>query len=100
MNVAQRIANGTIVGSFVYRAYTPAKCGVVLADLGPIGESGYFHTLRVKMLTNGNVVDMVSGGLNDYEELVEDHRKKLAGHVSKLEKLFNLRQDILKQDSA
>lgn len=86
-----KVQNGTSVGAFVYRAYTPAKCGVVIEDLGPIGN-GYFHRLKVKMI-NGKVEEIESGLLNDYEELIADHKKKYDGHMAKLEKLKQFKQD-------
>lgn len=86
MGVSQRIKEGTIVGALVYEAYTPAKCGKVLEDLGPTG-SGYFHRLKVRLLKNGEEKIYGSGILNDFEELIADHKRKYERHLATLEKL-------------
>ena len=88
MGVSQKVLAGKIVGSFVYEAYTPSKCGVVLEDLGEYG-AGYFHKLLVKY-KNGTVKETTSAGLNDYEELIADHERKLNNHRKVLEQLKQL----------
>lgn len=91
ITLGNRIQNGTVVGAFVYESYTPAKCGVVIADLGPM-NGGYFHLLRVKTI-KGEIQDINSGRLNDYDALIADHEKKLAGHLDRINKLKKIKQD-------
>lgn len=85
ITISDKIRSGTIVGALVYEAYTPARCGKVIADLGAIG-SGYFHKLRVRYI-KGEEKDIDSGQLKNFEELVEEHKRKYERHASTLEKL-------------
>jgi hypothetical protein len=87
MNISQRIMENKIVGAFVYESYTPAKCGVVIEDLGHDGQ--YFHTLKVKFI-KGEVRQVNSGNLRDFEDLIAEHKKKYEGHMAKLELLKQL----------
>lgn len=89
MGIRQRIIDGTVVGAFVYEAYTPSRCGVVIRDLGPIGN-GYFHKLEIKY-RKGEIKVRDSGQVNDYEELIADHKRKYDNHLSVLEQLRKMR---------
>jgi hypothetical protein len=89
MGLFQLIRDKKIVGTAVYESYRPAKCGMVIADLGPT-DGGYFHTLRVRYLKDGVERDIDSGRLNDFNELVADHKRKYENHLATLQKLNRL----------
>lgn len=86
MGVSAKVSDGSIVGALVYEAYTPAKCFKVIEDLGLCAGSSFFHNLRVKNLKGIESVKS-SAGLNDFEELVADHKRKYDRHLATLEKL-------------
>lgn len=92
--LSSKVADNDVVGALVYEAYSTVKCGKVIEDLGPQkvtklhGETfvSTFHDLRVRWLKGGESI-VSSSKLNNFEELVEDHRRKLERHMKTLEAL-------------
>ena len=92
MGVSKLIDSGNIVGAFVYENYTPARCGVVLEDLGLCEGSSYFHKLRVKYI-KGEIKVIASSQLQDFEKLIEERKRQYEVHAAKLEILKQIKRD-------
>jgi len=74
------------VGEYVYRPFRPKMPGRIIAVFSPLPPRKYFHFVTVKWL-NGVVEDTDTLDLNDFQALIEDHRKKLKTHLATLKKL-------------
>jgi hypothetical protein len=82
-----------LVDKLVYKAYSPAKCGKVIEDMGwhtPQGMRRACRIIKVKWI-NGTVTQELAYVLNDYEALVEDHRKKYEKFSKVVEELKELK---------
>jgi hypothetical protein len=93
-----------LVGKRVYENYSPAKAGVITEIVHPVGSpkpvrglSGtegmtqprIFADVKVKWL-NGTTEVVSTSRLNDFDALIEDHKKKLRTHEATLGKLIAL----------
>ena len=74
------------VGMYVYEPYCPVRAGVITAVLG---KTPYDYKIRVLWLS-GEITEVVSNCLKDFDTLIEDHRKKLATHLKTLDRLKGL----------
>lgn len=82
------------VGDFVYQPYSPQKAGKVIkteikSKRFPNGNSEDYLYVTVKFL-DGTVKELWELHLNDFNQLIADHEKKLQTHRSKLVKLQQL----------
>ena len=77
-------SNKELMGAFVYQPFLPNNPGVVIK----VEDSGRPDTklLTVKWL-NGLVSQHADHRLNDFQGLIDDHRKKLNTHENKLQLL-------------
>jgi hypothetical protein len=73
------------VGQRIYLFGRPQVAGVITAVLGK-ADNEYFHRVRVKWL-KGHEEEYTTHGLNDFDSLIADHRKKLDTHLKTLKKL-------------
>jgi hypothetical protein len=81
-----------VVGMFVYRAYEATKPGKVIGIIPQTTPKtpGYCEDdLDIKWL-DGRVHRYKACSLNDFEALINEHRKKLKTHTSKLPALQKL----------
>lgn len=77
---------GDVTGSNVYRPYRPQQAGVIVTDLDKGTTEVHNRRVRVRWL-KGTEEQVRLGDLNDFDLLIEDHRKKLQTHEAVLEKL-------------
>lgn len=80
------------VGDFVYPAYAPQKAGVIV-EYTPNNNHSIMGNVKIKM-ANGNVLAYPESGLQDFNALIEDHKKKLATHLVTLGKLQAIKETI------
>ena len=78
-------------GNLTYIAYQPQKAGVVIEHIKVEGK--HFGLVKIKML-NGEIVTVSENGLQDFNALIEDHKKKLATHLATLGKLKIIKETI------
>ena len=81
------------VGSLVYRPYKPQSPGKVIEVLGEfeILDGKYrIRKVQVRWLKGGKETDEDTGSLNSFDELIEDHQKKLNNHLATKKKLEEL----------
>jgi hypothetical protein len=72
------------VGQYVYKHCQPQKPGIIRIVHGKT-MSGYFYSVSVQWLDSSRTVtEEDTAGLKDFSALIEDHRKKLNTHESKL----------------
>ena len=74
------------VGMNVYEPYHPTRAGVVTTVRY---KKLYGYQVRVLWLS-GETTEVVSSYLSDFDELIADHRKKLATHLKTLDRLKGL----------
>jgi hypothetical protein len=97
-----------LIGRFVYLSYTPARCGVIKnvyesnesdkkdVSLGPVcGSKPHLICLVEWLKITKTYPDKLTthrlNSLNDFEELVKDHKNKYLKHEKTLGKLQNLK---------
>lgn len=74
-----------LVGRRVYKPYAPTQAGIIRSE-EPSG------TLTVKWL-DGTTEIVSKRGLNDFDSLIEDHKKKLNTHLRTLAKLQAMEEE-------
>lgn len=90
---------GAIVGDAVYKGYSPATVGLVVKiETKAFNFDAYIGQKSVgtkvaKVLTirkaNGETWEAPEGYVENYRNLIEQHRRKLATHEAALIKLLN-----------
>lgn len=82
-----------LVGKLVYQAYVPQQPGKIVEDLGypmtPAKRRSSFKNVKVKWL-NGKTTTESVAILNDFEALVDDHKRKYEKFSAKAEQLKSL----------
>lgn len=84
-----RVAGEPRVGQRVYRFGKPLRPGIIQEVYGLSANSVSFKDVKVKWL-DGVVEVRTSNGLQDFDALIEDHRRKLETHLKTLKKLESL----------
>ncbi len=85
--MAHRLNDNAEVGTYIYQPHHPAHAGVVIEVLERMPHYG--HIVRILWL-DGNTTQEMSTHLNDFEELIEDHKQKLETHGKTLDRLKGL----------
>jgi hypothetical protein len=78
------------VGSRVYRPFAPQKPGIVLSN-EPASNMCLRRVRVLWMDAKTTDEEMTPRGYNDFDALVDDHRKKLRTHEANLTKLQAIR---------
>ena len=87
----------TMIGSIVYEAYTPSRVGKVIDCWleHPYGRGHAMPVAKVKWLRQTKkypdpVSEVLLHALNDFEALIEDHRRKYKKHKKVLDEVKTL----------
>ena len=80
------------VGDLVYEHYSPKKAGKIVEVVGriPPNRPGYvcpFFRVKVRWAKDGAISETSSNALVGFQDLIDDHQKKLATHLAMKAKL-------------
>ncbi len=82
----QRVRDGTLLGAFVYQPYRPQRPGKIIAVADYPAPRTQRKLLTVKW-SDGTTDQCDDLGLNDFEGLIEECRRKVTTHETALAKL-------------
>ncbi len=80
--------NNPKVGQYVYKGFRPLNPGIIRTIDGK-DFGGHFDCVHVQWLS-GLITAETTNGLNDFDALIADHRKKLNTHEANHQRLINL----------
>lgn len=81
------------VGKLVYKPYTPTRCGKVIQDCGMYRHGKGllpFRLVGVKWLKGDTTIEEIEH-LQDFEDLVAEHKRKFERHSVTAEKLRDIK---------
>lgn len=80
-----------LIGRFVYLAYTPARCGVIIdtwkRDFGYPQISCKVEWLKTTKTYPDKITEHILGSLNDFDDLINEHQNKFVKHKKTLGEL-------------
>lgn len=84
------------VGKLVYKPYNPARCGKVIQDCGMYRHGKGllpFRLVEVCWLKGDTTIEEINH-LQDFEELVAEHKRKYERHSATIERLRKIEEDV------